>query len=255
MRPALAILSILAFAATLTAQPAAAPRAFEVASIRPNPGPWRVLRGYNASGPVLTLEAFSIFDLITEAYAHEDYQLILASGLSRDALPVDPFNIAAKAAGAESPTRAEFREMLQELLASRFNLKFHRETRELPVYALTQGKNGIKFRESKPDAPKVGNHRVHGRNQTIEVTQETMQELARELRNYVDRPIVDRTGLTGKYDIDVEATPFFRLTNNPQPEDVSMFTAVQETLGLRLDAEKASMPVLVVDGVAKPTEN
>jgi uncharacterized protein (TIGR03435 family) len=254
MRPALAFCSALSFATVLTAQPAAAPRAFEVASIRPNPGPWQVLRGYNPSGPLLNLEAFSIFDLITEAYTLENYQLIIPPNMS-EALPVGPYNISAKAPGSDQPTRAEFREMLQDLLASRFHFKFHRETRELPVYALTQSKNGIKFRESKPDAPRVGNHRVHGRNQTIEATQETMEELARELGLFVDRPVIDKTGLKGKYDIDVEATPFFRLTNNPQPEDITMFTAVQETLGLRLDAEKANMPVLVVDAVEKPTEN
>ncbi len=237
------------------AQPTPSPRAFEVASIRPNPGPWRVLRGYNPSGALLNLEAFSIFDLITEAYALEDYQLVISPSISREALPVGPYNISAKAPGTEPPTRAEFREMLQELLTSRFHLKFHRETREVPVYALTYGKNGIKFRESKPDAPKVGNHRVHGRNQTIEVTQESMEELARELGMFVDRPVIDKTGLKGKYDIDIEATPYFRLTNNPQPEDVTAFTAVQETLGLRLDAEKASMPVIVVDSVEIPTEN
>ena len=139
MRVAAAFYSTLLLTASLVAQPATTPRAFEVASIRPNPGPWRVLRGYNTSGPLLTLDAFSIEWLITEAYALEDYQLFLSSNIPRDTQTLGPFyNIAAKAPGTEPPTRAEFREMLQELLASRFHLKFHRETRELPVYLLTQ---------------------------------------------------------------------------------------------------------------------
>jgi uncharacterized protein (TIGR03435 family) len=245
--------TVVFFTVLLNAQPN--PRSFEVASIRPNPGPLRVLRGYNASGLLLTLDGYSIDWLISEAYGLEDYQLI-AANIPHDMQTGGPYyNIAAKASGPEAPTRTDFREMLKELLSSRFQLKFHWENRDIPVYALTQNKNGIKFRESKPDAPRVGNHRVNGRNQTIEVTQETMPELARELRNFVDRPVVDRTGLTGKYDISVEATPYFRLTNNPQPEDITMFDAVQQTLGLRLDADKASLPVLVVDSVDKPSEN
>lgn len=225
--------------------------AFEVASIRPNPGPWRVLRGYSAAGQTLTLEGFTVPDLIAEAYGLENYQLILPPARGNEP-PV--FNIAAKAPGSASPTRAEFREMLQELLSSRFHLKLHREFRDIPAYTLTQTRNG-KLRESKADAPVVSNHRVRGRNQTIESTHVTMEVLARELRNFVDRPVVDRTGLTGKYDIELEATPFFRLTNNPQPEDITMFAAIQESLGLRLDPQMVSMPVAVVDSIEQPTEN
>jgi uncharacterized protein (TIGR03435 family) len=247
--------SALLAAVCAAGQPAASVRAFEVASIRPNPGPWKVLLGYSVAGQLLTLEGYSVPDLVAEAYGLESYQLVLPPELPRqDKLP-PIYNIAAKAPGSVSPTRAEFREMLQELLSSRFHLKFYSESREIPAYTLRLARNGSKLRESKSDAPAVSNHRVRGRNQTIESTHVTMEKFARELRMFVDRPVVDRTGLSGEYDIELEATPFFRLTSNPQPEDITMFAAIQESLGLRLDAERVSLPVVVVDGIEQPTEN
>jgi uncharacterized protein (TIGR03435 family) len=230
--------------------------AFEVVSIRANPGPLRVLRGYNAAGSLLTLEGYNVLWLVTEAYGIEDYQLVLGSRISPDAVGGDKFfNIAAKAPGELGPTRAQFREMLKEMLASRFHVKSHWETREMPVYALMRGKGDPKLRESKAETAWSGYHGVNGRNQWMKLTQFSMAEFVRELRSYVDRPVVDKTGLVAKYDIDIEATPYFRLNSNPQPTDVDMRDAVQDVLGLRLEAVKEQVPVLVLDGVEAPTEN
>lgn len=237
-------------------EPAAGPLAFEVASIRPNPGPMRVLRGYKAEGPMLTLEGYNIQWLLTEAYGLEDYQLVLGPGISPDAVGGDKFfNISAKAPGEAAPTRAQFREMLKEMLATRFRLKVHSETREAQVYALTRGKGELKVRESKPDTVRSGYNGLNGRNQFMKLTQFSMAEFVRSLRTYVDRPVVDKTELMGKYDIDIEATPYFRLNNNPQPTDIDMRDAVEDVLGLRLEQAKEQMPVLVLDGVEAPTEN
>jgi uncharacterized protein (TIGR03435 family) len=82
-----------------------------------------------------------------------------------------------------------------------------------------------------------------------------MADLARDLRNYVDRPVVDKTGLTGDYDYAIGATTYGRLVNNRQPEDVDVLDAIQDVLGLRLEAVKERLPVLVVDQVQGPTEN
>ena len=247
--------SALLAAVCAVGQPTAIVRAFEVASIHLNPGLWRVLQGYFATGQTLTLEAFSVPDLIIEAFGLEDYQLVLPQNRSQsDNLP-PIYNLAASAPGSASPKRAEFPEMLQELLSSRSPLKFHREAREIPMYALTLARNAPKLHESKPDSPVVSNHRVRRRNQTIESTHLTMEALTRELRIFVDRPVVDRTGLTGEFDIELEVTPFFRLANNPQLEDITVFAAIQETLGLRLDSESISLSVVVVDGIEQPTEN
>jgi uncharacterized protein (TIGR03435 family) len=87
----------------------------------------------------------------------------------------------------------------------------------------------------------------------MDLRQATMQMVADEIG--VDRPVIDKTGLTGKYDIRLEATPEFRINNNPQPDDLRVFEAVQQQLGLRLEPEKAMVDVMVVDHVEKPSGN
>jgi len=163
------------------------------------------------------------------------------------------FDIAAKAEGNAERSRAEFRPLLQTMLEERFHLKFHREQREMPVYALVIGKGGPKFHESDADAAPKAFHGVNGRNQYTDLSQATMQMVADEIG--ADRPVIDKTGLTGKYDIRLEATPEFRINNNPQPDDLRIFDAIQQQLGLRLEPEKAMIDVLVVDHVEKPSEN
>jgi len=231
---------------TLFAQPR---QAFEAVSIHENPGPWHVLFGYSPSGPRLTLEGWRMINLIEEAYNLKQYQITLPQG-ANDIV----FDIAAKAEGNAERSRAEFRPLLQTMLEERFHLKFHREQREMPVYALVIGKGGHKFHESDADAAPKAFHGVNGRNQYTDLSQATMQMVADEIG--ADRPVIDKTGLTGKYDIRLEATPEFRINpNNPQPDDLRVFEAVQQQLGLRLEPEKAMIDVLVVDHVEKPSEN
>ena len=147
--------------------------------------------------------------------------------------------------------------MLAALLKERFHLQFHREAKEMPVYALTIARNGIKFHESAPDAKFSANHGVHGRNQVITATKFTMGHLVAELARdpAVSRPVIDRTGLTGAYDIRLEATPQVRSNRDPEPEDIVVFTALREQLGLQLAPEKAPVDVVVVDHIEKPDGN
>ncbi len=191
------------------------------------------------------------------AYNLKNYQVADTPAL--EAVGETYYDIAAKAEGDGTPKQGEFRQMLQALLADRFKLKVHREMREMPVYALVVGKNGPKFKESSADANPSGNYGVNGRNQTMSLSKATMEDVARDLRVYVDRPVVDKTGLKGNYDIKMEATPAFRISRNPDnpsdPGDISAFTAVQEQLGLKLEAQKALIEVLVVDHVERPSEN
>nr|WP_281383435.1 TIGR03435 family protein [Granulicella aggregans] len=232
-----------------------APLAFEVASIHPHQGPLHVMMGFSSSGSRLTLEGYNSTQLILEAFNLKSYQVSWSSEAKRkDDIYYD---IAAKAEGDAAPTKREFRQMLQTLLAQRFNLKFHPENKEMPVYLLVVGRNGQKIKSSAPDASEGGLFGVHGRNQTIAMPRESMVSLADDIRNtfMVDRPIVDRTGLTGAYDIKLEATPEFRIEHNPQPEDISVFTAVQEQLGLKLEPAKADVQVLMVDRIENPSDN
>jgi len=227
------------------------PARFEVASIRENPGPWHVIHGYSASGPRLTLEGWSIAALVQEAYGLKSYQTIYTPAT------VTLYNIAAKAEGDEALTHEQFRPLLQRLLTERFAVTFHREMRDIPVYTMVIGKNGVKFKESDAGEPNRSYGGVYGRNQSVELQQGTMEQLAESIPGSVlaDRPVIDKTGLTGKYDIRLEATPYIRINNSPQPDDLSVFDAIQQQLGLKLEAQKASVEVIVVDSVEKPTEN
>jgi uncharacterized protein (TIGR03435 family) len=96
---------------------------------------------------------------------------------------------------------------------------------------------------------------VNGRNQTITMTKQPISVLVANLQIFTERPVLDRTGLTGAYDLNFEATPWFRTNNQPSPDDVSAFSAVQQQLGLKLEAAKEPIEVLVIDHFEKAIEN
>jgi uncharacterized protein (TIGR03435 family) len=124
---------------------------FEVASIRIHQVPLQVVMGFDSSGSLLNLEGYSVRSLIMEAYGLRNYQLDNA-GL--DWQQNIFYDIAARAEDGTTPTRDEFRKMLQTLLAERFNFKFHREQKEMPVYAMIVEKGGPKFKESAKESLK-----------------------------------------------------------------------------------------------------
>jgi uncharacterized protein (TIGR03435 family) len=125
------------------------------------------------------------------------------------------------------------------------------------VYALLIAKNGPKFKESTPDAVPKFLGGVNGRNQSITVSKATMQVLVEAIPRsfHLDRPVVDRTGLTGTYDFNIDATPESRIDGNPDPNEISIFTAVKEQLGLKLEPQKAMVEILVIDRMGKPSAN
>jgi uncharacterized protein (TIGR03435 family) len=228
--------------------------AFEVASVRPHDGPLSRTFDFSSSGPRVSLVGYPLKGLVMEAYKLKGYQVTFAASvLQPDEIYYD---ILAKAPGS-APNRGQLRQMLQTLLAERFNLRVHREMKEMPVYALVVGKNGPKFKESASDATFIGNHGVNGRNQTVTASKYTMTDLAQEIVDYffVDRPVVDKTGFAGTYDLKIEATPEFRMNRDSELGDISVFTAVQEQLGLKLESQKAPIEILVVDHVDKPSAN
>jgi uncharacterized protein (TIGR03435 family) len=183
-----------------------------------------------------------------EAWNVKSYMVVLPPGSVNSV-----FNIRAKAEGDAPLARAEFRPLLRTLLTDRFHLQIHREAREIPVYAMVVAKGGPKFHESDPEKPARFFGGVNGRNQYMELTQGTMEIVAGRIG--VDKPVIDKTGLTGKYDIRLESTPEFRIGNNPQPDDLRVFDAIQQQLGLKLEPQKLSIEVLVVDHIEKPSEN
>jgi uncharacterized protein (TIGR03435 family) len=228
-------------------------RAFEVASIKPHQGP--LLRmDISTSGLRLNTEGANLFMLIMYAYHLKNYQVSGTTPLMADD---SRYEITAKAEGEAAPTEDEFRQMLQSLLAGRFKLKVHREMREMPVYELMVGKNGPRFKQSAPDASPGAHYHRTGRNNEITIPKATLDDVISAIANsMIDRPVLDRTGLTGTFDIKLTYTPDVKSNRDsePDPSDINI-TAVQDQLGLKLEAQKAMVEILAVDHVEKPSEN
>ena len=154
------------------------------------------------------------------------------------------------------PSVKQAQEMVRALLTDRFGLKFHHEQREMSSYALTVAKGGPKLKKTESDPNSLPDQ--SGGNDSgvrrMKFTNNTMEELALGMQFYLDRPVVNKTGLPGKWDFDLAWTyDDTRLTDPNAPP--GLFTAVQEQLGLRLDAVKAPVDVLVVDSVERPGAN
>jgi uncharacterized protein (TIGR03435 family) len=139
--------------------------------------------------------------------------------------------------------------MLQALLAERFKLVAHRETKDLPIYALVAVKNGPKFRAVEDDgsAAEIGSgdgHQIKGRHIS-------MTSLAATLQAYIGDTVVDATGLAGLFDLNLD----FNVDESMSSEGPTVFEAVQRQLGLRLEARKGPVEVVVIDHVEKPSVN
>jgi len=165
------------------------------------------------------------------------------------------YDIDAKSEGDETPSTEQARQMLQALLADRFQLRVHYEKKELAVYDLIIGKNGSKLKETEGERPVQAGQRP-GWTQ-VRATNRDMANIINILSAGFDRPVLDKTGLTGRYDFRLE---FSR--NNPDlhpfdsPEaDHSVFDAVEQQLGLKLVPAKEMVEIIVIDSVQRPSEN
>jgi uncharacterized protein (TIGR03435 family) len=166
-----------------------------------------------------------------------------------------------------SAGNATVRLMLQALLADRFHLTIHRESKELPTYALVVAKNGPKMPESAPESR--GPAFRMGEPDKLEATKVKTVQFTQVLSNQLGRTVVDKTGLTADYDFKLEYTPDAgqrvglngrdpgpeRTETAPALDAPSLFTALQEQLGLKLEAQKSVVEIVVVDHAEKPTEN
>jgi uncharacterized protein (TIGR03435 family) len=179
-------------------------------------------------------------------------------------LESDRFDIVGVTPGEVRPTHDEQMAMLRSLLAERFKLTFHREPKEFSIYALEIAKNGPKLKPSiaAPDTPPVvgpailyeGTRRVvlPGRNATLGDLATLFQ------RAILDRPVTDQTGLTGRYDFDLEWAADESQFGGSVPEakedsaTAPLFTAIQEQLGLKLTPTKGMVSAMVVDAAVKP---
>ncbi len=146
--------------------------------------------------------------------------------------------------------------MLQNLLASRFDLTIHREKRELSIYAITVAKGGPRLTKSPSGSNGLPTQSGHGTGGEgiRRFTNNSMSDFALGMQALLDKPIVDETGLTGRYDFVLKWTPDESNTNDPNAPP-GIFTAVQEQLGLKLEPTKGPTDVLVIDHIERPSEN
>ena len=257
-------LAILVVGARPTAQ---APPTFEAASIRRAPVGQNGGRVQFLPGRFV-VENVPLHFMLQQIYGLRDFQVAYAPELKQ---PVTVTRYYIQARAEESASRDEVREMAKQLLIDRFKLRIHSEQREFPAYALVPERRGVKGVQSADGAPGGIESVARGWIRGVRVAP---GYLAETLSRFVDRPVIDRSAVNGVLDFDLTFTPA-----DPSPasdatmecpadfeiiaerrkidrrECPSIFTAVQEQLGLRLDAQRAPLEVLVVDAVSAPTEN
>jgi uncharacterized protein (TIGR03435 family) len=139
--------------------------------------------------------------------------------------------------------------MLQAMLADRFALKAHRETRDLPIYELTVAKSGSKMKQTTPDSSGGSANYASGK---VTAHQISIESVAANLSFAVGRVIVNKTGLEGGYDFALDYAPDGADASDTRP---SIFTALEEQLGLKLEPARGPVDVIVVDQIERPTAN
>lgn len=237
---------------------------FDVATIKPSQ-PNQPGKGFGFQGTQTRTFHTNMDDLISVAYGMHAKQIIGAP----DWFGTDLYDIDGVADFPGRPSIKQMGEMIQGLLADRFQLKFHHEQRELSVYAIQVAPGGPKMAVSKASATDPQGFGLAGFGD-LNVINMTMKDVADWMQSGImDKPVVDQTGLKDRYDFHLKWTPDdsqfaqFRGTNRPlQPPagdnpnaPPSLYTAVQETLGLKIIATKAMDDVIVIDHVEKPSAN
>lgn len=285
------VIGVMDAPAILAQSAASAAPKFEVASIKPTSQQGPDVQGLGnvrlLPGGRLVAEKALLRYFIQNAYGVKPFQISGGPAWISSA----HYDIDAKAEG--SPNNSEMRLMMQALLEDRFKLKLHHETKELPIYELTVAKSGVKLPEPKegscispdPSAPPLppapGQLIQCGRvlamiqpsGARMQGGKVSMTELIRVLSNVLGRTVVDKTGFTGTFDVHLEFTPDESLGGLPGPlpgpaaagdsirsapsADLhgTIFPALQEQLGLKLESAKGPVEVLVIDRVERPSAN
>lgn len=245
--------------------PANADPAFGAATIKPS-NPNVQGQGYGIRGQEVTTTNTSVSWLITLAYSMHAHQVIGGPAW----LGSEKYDILGRSDTPGQPSREQLKIMFRKLLADRFQLKFHLEKRELAAYTITVLKTGPKFSASAadPNSPLgVGFGLAPGGGMTFNVRNAPFDSVANALQgNLLDKPVVNQTGLTGKYDFSLKFTPDTSqlanigavppgaaATDPDAPPDI--FAAFQQQLGLKLESTKTAVDVMVIEKLEKPSDN
>jgi uncharacterized protein (TIGR03435 family) len=249
---------------TATAQKAAAPEAspeFEVATVKPSDPKKCCGYFWNVDGMRFMTVNTNLHWLIRFAYGLNDKQIVGEPAWADD----DLYDVTGAFAGTKPPTDLQCRVALQALIIERFGLKFHHESREMSAYVLTAPHGPAKLTRSDPKKDPEqqliftrngeSGKTMHGLGRDI-----SLHDFAGEIQRLtLNRPLVDRTGITGEFDIDLEFTwedpNSLGLTDLPDNAAPNLITALNEQLGLKLEAVKAPVDVLVIDHAQPPSAN
>ena len=248
--------------AVAPAPPAAAKApAFEVSTIKPaspTARGWRLEPTPNG----YTGMDVSLLTLVSVAYVIYDLKLITGgpAWIDRDKYDLEAKFDVTEIPDAKNLTYRQRADMLQALLAERFGLKVHRETKEFPVYNFVIAKGGPKFKETKPEdihQSVSGATCLFSRSSRgyIQAQGCMPKDLEDQLRYATGRTVIDKTGLTSRYDFELRWAPDDTPIDSPEAAAPSIFTAVQEQLGLKLVPASAPLSILVIDSAGRPTEN
>ena len=288
MRPLVQVVICLNLARMCAYGQAADAPSFEVASIKPAPSSAiQCSGGPGTTDPVLwRCSSVPLGLLITIAYGFQAYQF-----RPNDPCCIARFDITAKV--AEGTTKEQFQRMIQNLLEERFRLKLHLVPKEMPVYALTVEEKGLKMKESGPDSPPAqedpweippytvgkdgypvfpaGHSGLAGPNGHYRWVgfRLSLSEIVKTLSFHLGRPVIDATGLTGKYDIDMRwgIDIAWLLESSGHRDEIGglpdsgppgplLIRVVQDQLGLKLNSKKGFGDIVVIDHLEKvPTEN
>jgi uncharacterized protein (TIGR03435 family) len=234
----------------------AQPKSIEVASVKPSHNTVADSNLDSTRGQV-TATNITLRELIRFGYSVKDFQI------ERTPKWVDGerFDIAAKRASGKTNSLEDEKSLVRELLADRFQLTTHRESKQMPVYLLVVAKDGPKLLAHNDAGPKTrgGCGRLVGRRVTAE-------NIASMLARQLDREVLNRTGLSGEYDMQLDFTPdsgSCRAVGDPQSGSVatdpsglpSIYAALQQQLGLKLESGKGAVEFLIIDRVERPSEN
>jgi uncharacterized protein (TIGR03435 family) len=254
MSAAIVSLCLIVFPGIATAQSASV---FEVASVRAN----RTARGRASAEFLRGGERFAATNISLGTLIVIAYGVTVRQVSPLDSVVHDKYDIQARAEHAV--TRDRMLLMLQSLLMDRFSLRMRREMKEVSAYALVVGEHGSRMRQSEQQLPwsltrARGKEQNRGNIGLLIYENESMSDFAFTLSSLlaVGRPVVDETGLSGAYDFEVSYTPAdLPEDHHSEPSAPSIFTALQEQLGLKLEPRRAKLQFLTIEHFENPREN
>lgn len=247
------------FATFLFGAPQQPPDSFDVASVKP--ATTREMNGiYTYPGGRVACRGCWLEFLIEQAFNMQRFQVTGGPGWMDSERweieaqpPASSRSSQSRPPYPKAPPNDEQRRMLQSLLAERFQLKYHRETRQGPVYLLTRGSKPLKMQEPKdkdvfPWSGSLAGGALVGDG--LAGINESMGDLAWRLSRYLERPVLDQTGITGSFDFRVE----YR-SDDPKPDVISMILSTVQDLGLKLEPSRGPVDHLVIEHAEKPSGN